>query len=118
MAQTYVNLNGQSYESSTVTQPSSRAFRGAWATPVDNVVIVNMDAAKEIHRNNLRAERQPIFDNFDVNFMMAIERGNIELQEEISAQKQVLRDVTSDPRIDAASTPEELEELTLEVLLT
>ena len=39
-------------------------------------------------------------------------------QADIAAQKQALRDVTEDARIEAASTPEELKALTLDVLLT
>jgi len=36
---------------------------------------------------------------------------------EIAAEKQVLRDITSDARIEAATTPDELKALTLDALL-
>lgn len=72
------------------------------------MIIVNMEKAKEIKRNMIRAERDSILVDLDVQFMRAVEMGDAELQAEIAAKKQALRDATKDPAIEAATTPEEL----------
>jgi hypothetical protein len=72
------------------------------------MIIVNMTKAKEIKKNMIRAERASIFESLDVQFVRAMEAGDSDLQAEISAKKQALRDATKDPAIEAATTPEEL----------
>lgn len=73
-------------------------FRDAWdfdgATPV-----LVMSKARDVHRDRLRALRAPKLAALDVEQL----RGR-----NVDAQKQALRDVTDDPAIDAANTPEEL----------
>lgn len=81
------------------------------------MIRVNMDKAREIKRNHLRAERAGRLDALDVAFMRAVEAGDATAQADIAAQKQVLRDVTADPRIEAATTTDELKALTLDALL-
>jgi hypothetical protein len=44
----------------------------------------------------------------DTAYMRADEVGDQQEKRRIATQKQALRDVTADPRIDAAATPEEL----------
>ena len=72
------------------------------------MITINMTKAKEIKKDMIRAERAPIFESLDVQFMRAVEAGDANLQTEISSKKQALRDATKDPAIDAAQTPEEL----------
>ena len=110
---TYININGDVRDASSLTVPTDRTFRGAWQFNGDAVEI-DMVAARDIHRDNLRAERKPLLEALDVAYMRALEddTGTVD----ITAEKQALRDVTEDPRIDAAATPDELKALTLDVL--
>ena len=59
------------------------------------MITIDMTKAKEIAKNNLRAERAPVLASLDVQFMRAVESGNTELQTAIAAQKQALRDITA-----------------------
>ena len=113
MTTTYININGDVRDASSITVPTDRTFRGAWQFN-GSAVDIDMAAARDIHRDNLRAERKPLLDALDVDYMKALEQGGDTAA--IAAQKQVLRDVTDDPRIDAAATPDELKALTLDVL--
>jgi len=72
------------------------------------VIKVNMDKAREVKKDMIRAERAPKLEALDVAFMRAVEAGDAEKQAEIAAKKQALRDATDDPVITAAQTPEEL----------
>jgi hypothetical protein len=72
------------------------------------MIKVNMTKAVEIKKEMIRAERAPILADLDVQFMRAVEAGDADLQAEIAAKKQALRDATKDPAITAAKTPEEL----------
>lgn len=87
--------------------PTDRTFRNAWAKS-GNGVSVNMPKARGLHRERLRQLRAPKLAALDVEYMRADEQGAVELKDAIKRRKQFLRDVTSDPRIDAATTPEEL----------
>ena len=69
---------------------------------------IDMDKAREIKKDMIRAERKPKFEALDVAFMRAVEAGDTAKQAEIAAKKQALRDATDDPAITAATTPEEL----------
>lgn len=113
MTTTYININGDVRDASSITVPTDRTFRGAWQFS-GNAVDIDMAAARDIHRENLRQARKPLLDALDVDYMKALEQGGDTAA--IAAQKQVLRDVTADPRIDAAATPDELKALTLDVL--
>lgn len=75
---------------------------------------VNLNKAKEIHRDYLRAARQPLLESLDVAFVRALEQGQDTAP--IADQKQQLRDVTADPAIAAASTVDELKQVWPDVL--
>lgn len=111
---TYININGDVREASSLTVPADRTFRGAWSFNGD-AVEVDMTAAKVIHKDNLRAERAPRLADLDVAYMKALEAGSG--ADAIAAQKTTLRDITADARIDAASTPDALKALDLTTLL-
>lgn len=111
---TYININGDVRDAASLNVPSDRAFRGAWHFNGDAVEI-DMVKAKETHKEVLRREREPMLAALDVAFMKALETGGDHVA--IAAQKQALRDVTGDARIDAATTPDELKALTLDVLI-
>ena len=72
------------------------------------MININMTKAKEIKKDMIRAERAPLLDLLDVQFMRAVESGDTAKQAEIAAKKQALRDATADSAIEASSTPEEL----------
>ena len=111
---TYININGDVLEASSLTVPTDRTFRGAWQFNGD-AVDVDMTAALAIHKENLRAERKPRLDALDVEYMKALEAGTG--ADAIAAQKATLRDITDDARLAAATTPDELKALDLATLL-
>lgn len=76
-------------------------------------VKVHLDKAREIYRNQLREDRKKEFEKLDVMYMRALERQDTTTISEIVAKKQVLRDLTTDPRIDNVKTSKELRELVL-----
>jgi hypothetical protein len=78
-------------------------FFNAWEL-VDGVVTVNLAKAKEITKNRLRAEREPLLATQDVAFQRALESGSD--TSIIVAEKQRLRDITK--LVDSISTLEEL----------
>ena len=111
---TYININGDVRDASSLTVPTDRTFRGAW-TFNGNVVEIDMTAAREIHKDNLRAERAPRLADLDVAYMKALEAGTGAA--DIAAQKQALRDITDDARIAAAADADALKALDLATLL-
>ena len=86
--------------------PKDRSFRNAWRFCPEKGCRVDMEAAKEIHKQRLRELRAPILASLDVEFMRSLEKG--QPTESIVSRKQALRDVTEDPAIDSARSPEEL----------
>ena len=93
---------------------ADRTFRDAWGDI--GKVSVNMPKAREIQKNALRTLRTPKLAALDVEYSRADEKGDATLKASIAAKKQLLRDVTADPRIAAAQTPEELKAVIPEVL--
>jgi hypothetical protein len=75
------------------------------------MITINLDKAKAITKNRLRAERTPLLQAQDVAFQRALEEGAD--TSAIVAEKQRLRDVTT--LADSATTLEELRSLKAEV---
>jgi len=113
MTTTYINIDGDVRDASSLTVPADRIFRGAWAFN-EAVIEVDMAKARDIHKDNIRAERKPRLEALDVDYMKALEAGSG--ADAIALQKETLRDVTDDSRIASASTPDALKALTLETL--
>ncbi len=67
-------------------------------------IIVDINKAKDITKDRLRAERKPLLEAQDVAFQRALELGAD--TSAIVAEKQRLRDITK--QVDAANTLEEL----------
>jgi len=111
---TYININGDVRDASSLTVPTDRTFRGAWEFN-GNAVEVDMTAALAIHKDNLRAERAPRLADLDVAYMKALEAGTGAA--EIAAQKETLRNITDDARLAAAADPDALKALGLTTLL-
>lgn len=108
--QSYIAINGQTFNAADIEHPDTKEFRGAWDFDGDAIVI-NMVKAREIQRDAIRAERAPKLEELDIAFMKATERGNPTT--EIVAKKEALRNATEHPSIDAAETPEELAAINL-----
>jgi len=87
--------------------PADRTFRNAW-THDEAGIKVDMAKARDIHRDRLRALRAPKLKALDADYMRALEAKDIPKQADIIGRKQALRDVTADPAIEEAKTPEEL----------
>jgi hypothetical protein len=81
-------------------------FYDAWEMD-NNSVFVNFEKAKEITKNRLRREREPLLVKQDVAFQRALESGAD--TSPIVAEKQRLRDITK--LADNATTLEELKTL-------
>ena len=56
---------------------------------------INVDKAKQIHKDKIREVRNPLLEQKDVEFMKALEVGDSAKVAEVTTEKQVLRDVTS-----------------------
>jgi len=67
------------------------------------MITINLDKAREIHKDKMREARTPKLAALDVQFMRAVEQADAVKQSEIAVEKQALRDVTKDPAIAAAS---------------
>jgi len=65
---------------------------------------VNIDKAKDITKDKLRAERKPLLEALDVEFIKAQEQGAD--TSAIVAEKQRLRDITK--TVDSMTTVEQL----------
>jgi hypothetical protein len=72
------------------------------------MITINLTKAKDIAKDNLRTEREPVLASLDVAFMRAVESGNTSLQTAIVEQKQELRDITSHTSITGASNVDSL----------
>ncbi|WP_206201904.1 hypothetical protein [Terasakiella sp. SH-1] len=109
MTMTYINTpTGQIEADQLQAKPFNRTFREAWQLN-GAVIDVDMEGARKIWREKIRDARSEVLGKLDADYMKALEAGDTELQQSIAAQKQALRDAPSDPAIDTAQTPEELE---------
>ena len=73
------------------------------------MIVINLDKAKDITKDRLRAERTPLLQAQDVAFQRALEEGADTAA--IVAEKQRLRDITN--LADEATTLDELKAITL-----
>jgi hypothetical protein len=87
--------------------PADRTFRGAWRDRGGKLE-VDMPVAREIHRDHLRVARSVKLMQLDGEWMKATGQKKDGDADAIEAQRKALRDMPSDPRIEAATTPEEL----------
>ena len=74
---------------------------------MDMAIIVDINKAKDITKDRLRAERKPLLEAQDVAFQRALESGAD--TSAIVAEKQRLRDITQ--LVDNINTVEELKAL-------
>ena len=86
--------------------PEDRTFRNAWTLGEGGKVTVDMDKAREVWRARMRKARAPLLAALDVEMSRAFR--DSAKQDEIETERQALRDVTADPAIEAAETPDQL----------
>ena len=96
--------------------PEDRTFRNAWEIG-GGAIVINMKKARDIKRNYLRIERQPLLEKLDIEYMQALEKNDIDKQKSVIEEKQRLRDAPSHPDIEAAKTPDELKAIKLSDLI-
>ena len=72
------------------------------------MIKINLEKAKEIHRNKIREARKPLLEVKDIEFQRALESGADTA--DIVAAKTALRDATNATAIDAASDAVELKQ--------
>lgn len=101
-----------------VDDTTDRTFRNAWVhTKGKGKPDHDMSKAREIHRVYLRKARLAEFCRLDNDYRIADEAGDVPEKRRIGAERQAFRDVTDDPRIEAAQNVDELKALRLETLL-
>lgn len=74
------------------------------------MITVNINKAKDITKDRLRAERKPLLEAQDVAFQRALESGDDTTA--IVAEKQRLRDITN--QVDSMTTVDELKAASVE----
>jgi hypothetical protein len=75
----------------------------------DSMITVNLSKAKEIKKDMLRADRAPLLEKLDIDYIKAMEQGQDTAA--IVAEKQKLRDITK--LTDAVTSVEELKAITV-----
>jgi hypothetical protein len=95
--------------------PTDRYFRNAWHC-ASGVVGVNMDKARDIHLEHLRAKRNEKLRAMDVQFQRALETKDELSQAEIAAKKQALRDMPSTVDLNTLPTLEEIKACVPDIL--
>ena len=67
---------------------------------------IDIAKAREIHKNNIRAAREPLLNALDIEFQKALETSSSTT--DIVSKKQALRDAPADSAIASASNEAEL----------
>ncbi len=75
------------------------------------MITINIEKAKEITKEKLRADRKPLLEAEDIKFQRALETGADTT--DIVAEKQRLRDITND--VDAMTTEAQLRSKMMEL---
>ena len=70
------------------------------------MISINMEKAREIHRDKIRLARNSLFRKLDIEFQRALEDNND--TSDIISRKNALRDSTQDPLIESATDTETL----------
>jgi hypothetical protein len=96
--------------------PLDRTFRNAWEDiGGSDGIKVNMPKAREIHKNKLRVLREPLLKELDADYMRADEQEKTAEKDRIAIKKQTLRDITDNPVIEAAQTPDQLKAIGIDI---
>jgi hypothetical protein len=109
MNKIFIKIGANKYDAADYSFPAERTFRDAWSVndrPQDGVITVDMDKARNVWRDKIRAARLEEFAVLDAEFLRALESNGD--TKAIAARKKELRDAPADSAIDAANTPEAL----------
>lgn len=87
----------------SVDVPKTRDYRDAW-TDNGAAIVHDMDKARALHREKLRAERVETLVKLDQEWFVAERAKDGAAKAEIDRRKQAMLDITDDPRIDSAQT--------------
>lgn len=87
--------------------PKDRTYRNALRDHGDHFDF-DMSHAREIHRDLLRGMRREWFSLLDVRAQRAMEEKNNTVLTQTITQKNILRDLPADPRIEQAQTVNDL----------
>jgi len=96
--------------------PPDRAFRDAWIHRGEERCVVDMEKARTIQMDRIRAARDAGLEVLDIPFMRAVEAGDDAKRAEIATAKQALRDLPQTIDLAKAQTPDELEAIWPEAL--
>ena len=91
-------------------------FYGALVVDEDNMLAYDMVKARNIWRDILRRLREPKLQELDLAYQRADESGNTALKAEIVTNKNILRDCTANPDIEAATSLNDLRRTLPELL--
>lgn len=83
----------------------------------DDVLMIDMPKAREVHKNKLRQLREPLMRTLDFVYNEALSKRDERAQLDAIAKKDQLRQVTDAPEIANAQTPEELKSFLPDFLL-
>ena len=104
MVKSYItDMDGKTVDSSSVTKPSDRHFRGAWKLS-GSTISEDMTKAKAIFKDKIREARKPLLDAEDVVYMKALEASDSSAQTASIAKKKKLRDAPAATAINNADT--------------
>lgn len=100
-----------------VVNAAEWAYRDGWDwTTPEMAMDYDMVKCRAIHRERMRKVRAGKFTTLDAALLRELENGDPQRKAEIAVIKQALRDVPSDPAIDAAKSIEELKAVWPDVL--
>lgn len=102
-----IDKNDASIDASTATIPSDRLFRDAWVLN-GTVITEDLDAAKDIFRDKIRAVRTPLLEAEDVVYMKALEADDSTAKAASVTKKNALRDAPAAQAITDSTTIDEL----------
>ncbi len=95
--------DGNEIDAASVTVPSDRHFRNAWALS-GTVISEDLAAAKVIFKDKIREVRKPLLEAQDVAYMKALEAGDSSAQTTAVNTKTALRDAPAASAITNADT--------------
>jgi len=96
-------MDGKTVDSSSVTKPSDRHFRGAWKLS-GSTISEDMTKAKEIFKDKIREVRKPLLEAEDVVYMKALEADDSSAKTASVNKKKALRDAPAASAIGSADT--------------
>ena len=90
--------------------PQDRSYRDAWT--FNGKFDHDLNKARELHKEKLRLARVPLLQDLDIQVSKALASGKPEVAP-LEAERQKLRDITADPRIEVAQTIDDLKKVTV-----